>query len=165
MRQTVRKEPDVFLTDMAGLAVLQCKQNVGKCLNIMKMTDKDIIHIAAMNGWKASVNEEPNGTKCASFRRYMRSEMPFVFTVEVNDGRAGSLAAEIISLEDAIDPEACAREWMVKSGIVSPSMFNLAVADMDGIRTEAWLLACAFLEFSGEKRLAIILSRNIYKMR
>lgn len=33
----------------------------------------------------------------------MRSGMPFVFTVEVNDGRAGSLAAEIISLVDAID--------------------------------------------------------------
>ncbi len=26
MKQTVRKEPAVFLTDMAGLAVLQCKQ-------------------------------------------------------------------------------------------------------------------------------------------
>ena len=25
MRQTVRKEPAVFLTDMAGLVVLQCK--------------------------------------------------------------------------------------------------------------------------------------------
>lgn len=26
MRQTVRKEPAVFLMDMAGLTVLQCKQ-------------------------------------------------------------------------------------------------------------------------------------------
>lgn len=119
----------------------------------MKMTDKDIIHIAAMNGWKASVNKEPDGTKCVSFRRYMRSGMPFVFTVEVNDGRAESLAAEIISLVDAIDPETCACEWMVKSGAVSPPMFRLAVADMDGIRTEAWLLACAFLEFSGKSLL------------
>ena len=83
----------------------------------------------------------------------MRSEMPFDFTGEVKDGRADSLAAEIISLVDAIDPEACAREWMVKSGIVSPSMLNLAVADMDGIRTEAWLLVCAFLEFSGKNVL------------
>lgn len=41
--------------------------------------------------------------------------------MEVNDGRAGSLAAEIISLVDAFDPETCAREWMEKSGIVSPS--------------------------------------------
>ena len=117
------------------------------------MTDKDIIHIAAINGWKASVKEEPDGTKCASFRQYISSGMPFVFTVKVKDGRAGSLAAEIISLVDAIDPEACAREWMVKSGIVSPLMFNLAVADMDGIRTEAWLLACAFLEYSGKSVL------------
>ena len=83
----------------------------------------------------------------------MRSGMPFVFTVEMKDSRAGSLAAEIISLVDAIDPEACAREWMVKSGIVSPSMLNLTVADMDGIRTEAWLLACAFLESSGKSVL------------
>lgn len=153
MRQMVRKEPAVFLTDMAGLVVLQCKLNVRKCYNIIKMTDKDIIQIAAMSGWKASVKEEPDGTRCASFRRYMRSGMPFVFTVEVNDGRAGSLAAEIISLVDAIDPDTCAMEWMVKSGIVSPSMLNLAVADMDGIRTEAWLLACAFLEFSGKSVL------------
>lgn len=114
------------------------------------MTDKDIIQIATMNGWKASVREETDGTKYVSFRRYMKSEMPFVFTVEVYDGRADSLAAEIISLVDAIDPEACAREWMVKSGAVPPSMFSLAVADMDGIRTETWLLACAFLEFSGK---------------
>ena len=117
------------------------------------MTDKDIIHIAAMNDWKASVWEEPDDTKHVTFRRYMRSGMPFVFTVEVNDGRVGSLAAEIISLVDAIDPEACAREWMVKSGIVSPSMLNLAAVDMDGIRTEAWLLACAFLDFSGKSVL------------
>lgn len=117
------------------------------------MTNKDIIHIAAMNGWKASVREEPDGTKRVSFQRYMKSGMPFVFTVEVNDGRAESLAAEIISLVDVIDPEACAREWMVKSGAVSPPMFSLAVADMDGIRTEAWLLACAFLESSGKSVL------------
>ena len=36
MRQTVRKEPTVFLMDMAGLIVLQCKQvyfgNTQKCL-------------------------------------------------------------------------------------------------------------------------------------
>lgn len=113
------------------------------------MTDKDIIHIAAVNGWKAVVREELDSTKCASFRQYMRSGMQFDFTVEMKDCRAKSLAAEIISLVDAIDPKACAREWMVKSGIVSPSMFSLAVADMDGIRTEVWLLACAFLEFIG----------------
>lgn len=117
------------------------------------MTDKDIIRIAAVNGWKASVKEEPDGTKCVSFWRYMRSGMPFDFTVEMKDCRAKSLAAEIISLVDAIDPKACAREWMVKSGIVSPSMFNLAAADMDGIRTEVWLLACAFLDFIGESIL------------
>lgn len=33
----------------------------------MKMTDKDIIHIAAMNGWKTSVMEEPDDTKRVSF--------------------------------------------------------------------------------------------------
>ena len=54
------------------------------------MTDKDIIQIAAMNGWKASVREKTDGTKYVSFRRYMRSGMPFVFTVEVKDGRADS---------------------------------------------------------------------------
>lgn len=117
------------------------------------MTDKNIIHIAAMNGWKASVREETDGIKYVSFRRHMRSGMPFDFTVEIKDNMAGSLAAEIISLVDAIDPETCACEWMVKSGAVSPPMFRLAVADMDGIRTEAWLLACAFLEFSGESIL------------
>lgn len=117
------------------------------------MIDKDIIHIAAMNDWKTSVKEEQDGTKRVSFWRYMRSGMPFVFTVEVNDGRAGNLAAEIISLVDAIDPGTCACEWMVKSSAVSPPMFRLAVVDMDDIRTEAWLLACAFLEFSGESLL------------
>ena len=117
------------------------------------MTDKDIIQIAAMNGWNASVREETDGTKYVSFRRYMKSGMPFDFTVAVKDGRTGSLAAEIISLVDAIDPETYACEWMVKSGAVSPPMFRLAVADMDGIRTEAWLLACAFLEFSGKSLL------------
>lgn len=33
------------------------------------MTDKDIIQIATMNGWKASVREETDGTKYVSFRR------------------------------------------------------------------------------------------------
>lgn len=117
------------------------------------MTDKDIIHIAAVNGWKAAVWEEPDGIKCVTFQRYMRSGIQFDFTVEMKDCRAKSLAAEIISLVDAIDPKACAREWMMKSGIVSPTMFNRAVADMDGIRTEVWMLACAFLEFIGDSIL------------
>lgn len=113
------------------------------------MTDKDIIHIAAVNGWKAAVWEEPDGIKCVTFQRYMRSGIQFDFTVEMKDCRAKSLAAEIISLVDAIDPETCAVEWMVKSGMASMSSFRQAVTDMDSIRTEAWLLACGFLEFSG----------------
>lgn len=113
------------------------------------MTDKDIIHIAAMNGWRASVMENPDGTKRVCFRRYMGSGIPFTFTAEMSDGRAESLAGEIISLVDAIDPETCAVEWLMKSGMASMSSFKQAVTDTDCIRTEAWLLACGFLEFSG----------------
>lgn len=33
------------------------------------MTDKDIIQIAAMNGWEASVREETDDTKYVTFWR------------------------------------------------------------------------------------------------
>lgn len=148
-----RREPAISITGMAGFPMLQCESDVFIGYNFFEMTDKDIIHIAVMNGWKASVMETPDGTKRVCFRRYMGSGIPFTFTAEISDGRAESLAGEIISLVDAIDPETCAVEWMVKSGMASMSSFRQAVTDMDGIRTEAWLLACGFLEFSGNSLL------------
>ena len=58
-----------------------------------------------------------------------------------------NLVSEIISFADAIDPETCAVEWMILSGAVSTSCYQQAVADMDNIRAEVWLLVYDMLGF------------------
>ncbi|EJW89714.1 hypothetical protein EVA_22179, partial [gut metagenome] len=76
------------------------------------------------------------------------------FTAEMKDGKLSNLVREIESLVDAIDPETCASEWMIRSGSIAPSHFRQAVQDMDAIRTEVWLLACQLAEADGNAVLA-----------
>ena len=70
------------------------------------------------------------------------------------DGKIGNLVKEIESFVDAIDPEICAEEWMIKSGVIAPSRLQQAISDMDAIRTDAWLLACMLAEADGQSVLA-----------
>ena len=80
--------------------------------------------------------------------------MPFSFTAKMKDGKIGNLVKEIESFVDAIDPEICAEEWMIKSGVIAPSRLQQAISDMDAIRTDAWLLACMLAEADGQSVLA-----------
>ena len=61
-----------------------------------------------------------------------------------------NLISEIMSFVDAINPEVCAWEWMIKSGATSPARYLQAVADMEDIRTKAWLLACDLSKATGK---------------
>lgn len=45
-----RREPAISITGMAGFPMLQCESDVFIGYNFFEMTDKDIIHIAVMNG-------------------------------------------------------------------------------------------------------------------
>ena len=88
------------------------------------------------------------------FQRKTLSGVSFCFSADMKDGSMKYLIREIVSFVDAIEPETCAAEWMIKSGAVIPSRYQQAVEDMDNIRTEAWLLACELAEFSeGENYL------------
>ncbi|WP_374693006.1 hypothetical protein [Bacteroides faecis] len=83
---------------------------------------------------------------CFDFQRKTLSGVPFSFTAEIADGRMESLVSEIVSFVDAIEPNICAKEWMIRSGAVAANRYLQAVADMEDIRTEAWLLACELSE-------------------
>lgn len=109
------------------------------------MIDSQIYAIAARNGWDVSVRFK-GISLCFDFHRETLSGVPFSFTAEITDGKAESLVSEIVSFVDAIEPKTCAEEWMIRSGTVAPSRYRQAVADMDAIRTEAWLLACDLFE-------------------
>lgn len=112
------------------------------------METEDILCIAAKNGWSASFSEQADKVSF-DFRRKTLSGVPFCFTAETGNGDAKHLIREIVSFVDAIEPERCAMDWMVKSGAMAVSRYSQAVTDMDDIRTEAWLLACELGEFFG----------------
>ena len=109
------------------------------------MTDDKIYAVAAKNGWDVSVRFKGEYL-CFDFHRKTLSGVPFSFTAEITDDKTENLVSEIVSFVDAIEPEICAEEWMIKSGGLAASRYLQAVVDMEDIRTEAWLLACELSE-------------------
>ena len=104
------------------------------------MVGNEIYGIAAKNGWSVFVSKK-NGVRCYDFQRKTLSGVAFGFTAEVKDDKVSSLANEIVSFVDAINPGICAWEWMIKSGAMDSPWYLQAVADMEDIRSKAWLLA------------------------
>lgn len=113
------------------------------------MTDRQIIRIATVNGWNVPTRTE-NGIRCFDFRRKTLGGVPFCFTVGMKDDKVENLVEEIKSFVDTITPEMCAWEWRIKSGAMPPARYLQAVADMDDIRTKAWLLACDLSNATGK---------------
>lgn len=109
------------------------------------MIDNKIYTIAAKRGWNVSVRFKGINL-CFDFQRKTLSGVPFSFTAEITDDRTESLVSEIVSFVDAIEPSICAKEWMIKSGVLASNRYLQAVADMENIRYEAWLLACELSE-------------------
>ena len=123
------------------------------------MIDDKIYAVAAKNGWDVSVRFKGEYL-CFDFHRKTPSGVPFRFTAEITDDKKESLVSEIVSFVDAIEPEICAEEWMIKSGGLAASRYLQAVADMDDIRTEAWLLACELSEAISGKPIWATLPKN-----
>ena len=61
---------------------------------------------------------------------------------------------------DAIHPDICAWEWMIKSGAIDSSQYLQAVADIEDIRSKACFLACDLSELSGEKPIGSAFTKN-----
>ena len=113
----------------------------------------NVFATAIQLGWTAKPRYK-DGELYIDFHRKTLSGVPFSFTAKMGEGKIGNLVKEIESFVDAIDPEICAEEWMIKSGAVAPSRLRQAVSDMDAIRTDAWLLACMLAEADGQSVLA-----------
>ncbi len=113
----------------------------------------NVFAIAIQLGWAATPRYK-DGELYIDFHRKTLSGVPFSFTVKMEEGKIGNLVKEIESFVDAIDPEICAEEWMIKSGVIAPSRLQQAVSDMDAVRTDAWLLACMLAEADGQSVLA-----------
>ena len=125
----------------------------------MYMNNQIIENIAATNGWNVFVKELPDRVSF-DFQRKTLSGVSFCFTAEMKDGSMKYLVQEIVSFVDAIEPETCAVEWMIKSGAVIPYRYQQAVEDMDNIRTEAWLLACELSDIISGKPIWTTLSEK-----
>ena len=100
------------------------------------MTESEIYSIAAKNDWSVSMSVK-NGIRSYDFQRKTLSGVAFSFTAEVKDDKVSSLKNEIVSCVDAIYPDICAWEWMIKSGVMDSSRYLQAVADMEDMRTKA----------------------------
>lgn len=123
------------------------------------MVESRIYGIAAKNGWSVSMSVK-NGIRSYDFQQKTLSGVAFSFTAEVKDDKVSSLISEIVSFVDAINPNTCAKEWMIKSGAMDSSRYLQAVADMEEIRSKAWLLACDLSELSGKKPIWSAFTKN-----
>ena len=108
----------------------------------------DIIRVAVKQGWLVSVSISEGNSFYFDFQRRTLGGLPFCFTAELSEGIVGTLVDEIISFVDELDPERYADEWSDASGQFSPTRYLQAVADMDDIRTRAWLLAVELSELA-----------------
>ncbi len=111
----------------------------------------DIIKLAAKQGWLVSVTASGDDSFYFDFQRRTPGGLPFCFTAELSGGLVGTLVDEIITFVDELDPERYAGEWLEASGQVTPTRYLRAVADMDDIRTRAWLLAIELSELAGRQ--------------
>ena len=111
----------------------------------------DIIRIAVKQGWHVSVSISEENSFYFDFQRRTLGGLPFCFTAELSGGIVGTLVDEIISFVDELDPERYAVEWSDASGQFSPTRYLQAVADMDDIRTRAWLLAVDLSELADKQ--------------
>lgn len=109
------------------------------------MITYDIVRLAAKQGWSVAVNRGKYGYSF-DFRRRTLGGYPFCLTAELTENRPGTLVDEIFSFVDELDPERVAGEWLEASGQFSLTRFCQAVADMDEIRTQAFLLAIELAE-------------------
>ena len=115
----------------------------------------DIIRIAVKQGWHVSVSISEGNSFYFDFQRRTLGGLPFCFTAELSGGIVGTLVDEIISFVDELDPERYAVEWSDASGQFSPTRYLQAVADMDDIRTRAWLLAVDLSELADRQNRLI----------
>ena len=122
----------------------------------------DIIRIAVKQGWHVSVSISEENSFYFDFQRRTLGGLPFCFTAEFSGGIIGTLVDEIISFVDELDPERYAVEWSDASGQFSPTRYLQAVADMDDIRTRAWLLAVDLSELADKQELLIDLPWYIW---
>ena len=111
----------------------------------------DIIRIAVKQGWHVSVSISEENSFYFDFQRRTLGGLPFCFTAELSGGIVGTLVDEIISFVDELDPERYAVEWSDASGQFSPTRYLQAVADMDNIRTRAWILAVDLSELADKQ--------------
>lgn len=111
-----------------------------------------IVSIANRLGWEVSIRH--NGEYISFvFQRKTISGVPFSFVADMKDGTVEGLVKEVESFVDAIDPVSCAREWMIKTGLVSSFRLQQAVRDMEAIRSDARLLAGKLEEADGSTLL------------
>lgn len=110
------------------------------------MFNYDIIRIATRQGWLVSVTMSEGNSFYFNFKRRTLGGFSFCFTAELSRGSVGTLVDEIFSFVDELDPVRVAGEWSDASGQFSPTRFCQAVADMDEIRTQAFLLAIELAE-------------------
>ena len=113
---------------------------------------RNIIRIAARQGWLVSVTMSEENSFYFDFRRRTLGGFPFCFTAELSKNRPSTLVDEIFSFVDELDPVRVAGEWLEASDQFSPTRFCQAVADMDEIRTQAFLLAIELAE-AGENNI------------
>ena len=104
-----------------------------------------IIQVAAQCGWSVTANVRDGNITSFDFRRNTESGVPFCFSADMTGSKPASLVDDILSFIDAFQPAAFARQWRELSG-AGASLEARALAEMDDMRAEAWLLVVELSE-------------------
>ena len=116
------------------------------------MLIRDVIKIAGQYGWSVSICKTKYGYSF-DFKRRLLNGLPFCFTAEMEGNRPDTLVDEILSFVAEFDPEQCAGIWLEASGQLTPTRFFKAVAELDEIRSKAFLLAFDISELAEKEIL------------
>lgn len=120
----------------------------------LDMLLQTIIDIAAKCGWSVTVSVIDVDCTAFDFRRRTRSGVPFCFCADMTGGNTATLLDDILSFIDAFQPPTFARQWCELSG-AGDSLEARALAEMDDMRTEAWLLAVELSEAIASRNATI----------
>lgn len=109
---------------------------------------------AKQYGWIIISIVQSEDTVFYDFIKKTSSGLTFCFTAEITNNNLKTFIDDILVFIDNFDSETYADEWLDRSVKIDSAEFMNTVADMDSIRSSAWLFVFdLILEYEMEQKL------------
>lgn len=109
---------------------------------------------AKLYGWIIISIVQSEDTVFYDFIKNTSSGLTFCFTAEITNNNLKTLIDDVLVFIDNFDSESYADEWLDKSVKLDSAEYLNTVADMDSIRSSAWLFVFDLIyEYEMEQKL------------